>query len=293
MFAQQLANGLVLGATYALFALGFTLMFGVLKVLNLTYGFYFTAGALVALELCRSLELSIWLALPLGMIAAGLLAVIIDTALLTPLRRARAPELSSLMVTLGAVLLLYSVLSMGLGTEIRRFPIGTLPSAALIFGEVRLGAAQILIVVTTAVMVAGLWVLLSRTRLGLALRAVAENEDAARLMAINVPRTVMLASLLSGVMAGAAGILIGLNQNAIQPYMGESMMLRGFAVIIIGGLGDVRGAVVAGLLLGVVEVMAAGYIDSTIKDGVAFTLMVLVLWLKPSGLLGRALIQRA
>ena len=146
---------------------------------------------------------------------------------------------------------------------------------------------------TTAVLVAGLWLLLARTRLGLALRAVAENEDAARLMAINVPRTVMLASLISGVLAGAAGVLIGLNQNAIQPYMGETMMLRGFAVIIIGGLGDVRGAVAAGLLLGVAEVMAAGYIDSMVKDGVAFTLMVLVLWLKPAGLLGRARVSRA
>ncbi|MEI6560054.1 MAG: branched-chain amino acid ABC transporter permease [Rhodospirillaceae bacterium] len=293
MFAQQMANGLVLGSTYALFALGFTLMFGVLKVLNLTYGFYFTAGALVALAGVRDLGLSLWLALPLGMLAAGVLAVVIDTLLLTPLRRARAPELASLMVTLGAVLLLYSLLSMALGTEIRRFPVGTVPSGAVMLGTVRLGAAQGLIIATTAVMLAGLWLLMSRTRLGLALRAVAENEDAARLMAIDVPRTVMLASLLSGVLAGAAGVLIGLNQNAIQPYMGEFMMLRGFAVIIIGGLGDVRGAVAAGLLLGVAEVMAAGYIDSMVKDGVAFTLMVLVLWLKPAGLLGRARVSRA
>jgi len=293
MFAQQLANGLVLGSTYALFALGFTLMFGVLKVLNLTYGFYFTAGALVALAACRDLGASLWLALPLGMLAAGLLAVVIDTALLTPLRRARAPELSSLMVTLGAVLLLYSLLSMGLGTEIRRFPFDALPAGAVTFGAVRLGAAQLLIMATTALLVAGLWLLLGRTRLGLALRAVAENEDAARLMAIDVPKTLMLASLISGLLAGAAGVLIGLSQNAIQPYMGETMMLRGFAVIIIGGLGDVRGAVAAGLLLGVAEVMAAGYIDSMVKDGVAFTLMVLVLWLKPAGLLGRARVSRA
>ena len=293
MFAQQLANGLVLGSTYALFALGFTLMFGVLKVLNLTYGFYFTAGALAALAACRDLGLSLWLAMPLGMLVAGGLAVVIDTALLTPLRRARAPELASLMVTLGAVLLLYSLLSMGLGTEIRRFPFGALPAGAIEVGGVRLGTAQLLILATTALLVAGLSLLLARTRLGLALRAVAENETAAHLMGIDVPRTVMLASLLSGLLAGAAGVLIGLSQNAIQPYMGESMMLRGFAVIIIGGLGDVRGAVMAGLLLGVAEVMAAGYGDSALKDGVAFALMVLVLWLKPDGLLGRARVSRA
>lgn len=292
MFTQQLANGLVLGSTYALFALGFTLIFGVLKVINLTYGVYFTAGALVALALSRA-GVSIWLAFPLATLAAGALAVAFDTLLLTPLRRARAPELSSLMVTLGAVLLLYSLLSMALGTEIRRFPLGAIGNDAVDFGEVRLGWSQILIMITTAAMVVGLYGLMTRTRLGLAIRALAENEDAARLMGVNAPRTVALVSFLSGTMAGAAGVLIGLNLNAIQPFMGEHMMLRGFAVIIIGGLGDVRGAVLAGLLLGVAEVMTAGYLDSALKDGVAFALMVAVLWLKPSGLFGRAAITRA
>ncbi len=293
MFAQQLANGLVLGSTYALFALGFTLIFGVLKVINLSYGFYFTAGALVALLVCQKLGMTIWLALPLGMLAAGVLAVVIDGVLLTPLRRAKAPELTSLMVTLGAVLLLYSLLSMALGTEIRRFPFGTLGNGAVMLGPVRLGWGQILIMATTVVMVAGLWLVMNGTRLGLAIRAVAENEDAARLMGVNVTRVQMLVSLLSGVMAGAAGVLIGLNLNAIQPYMGETMMLRGFAVIIIGGLGDIRGAVLAGMLLGIAEVMTAGYVDSTLKDGVAFALMVLVLWLRPDGLLGQAAVKRA
>jgi len=292
MFTQQLANGLVLGATYALFALGFTLIFGVLKVINLTYGFYFSAGALVALALSKA-GVSIWLALPAGTLAAGLLAVALDALLLAPLRRARAPELSSLMVTLGAVLFLYSVLAMALGSEIRRFPLGTIGSEAVTLAGVRFGWSQLLIVAVTAAMVAGLYGLMNRTRLGLAIRALAENEDAARLMGVDVPRTVALVSFLSGTMAGAAGVLIGLNLNAISPYMGETMMLRGFAVIIIGGLGDVRGAVLAGLLLGVAEVMTAGYIESTWKDGVAFALMVAVLWITPAGLFGRAAVKRA
>ena len=293
MLAQQLTNGVVLGATYALFALGFTLIFGVLKVINLTYGFTFTIGAVVALALVRDIGCSIWLALPIATLAAGVIAVGLDTVLLTPLRRARAPELSSLMVTLGAVLLLYTLLSIGLGTEIRRFPLGTIGSQALIFGSVRLGVSQVLILAVTAAMVVALSWLMNRTRLGLAIRAVAENEDAAGLMGVNVAQTVALVSFLSGLMAGAAGILIGLNFNAIQPYMGETMMLRGFAVIIIGGLGDVWGAVAAGLLLGIAEVMAAGYLDSSLKDGVAFALMVLVLWLRPSGLFGRSTLKRA
>ncbi|CAK0779043.1 branched-chain amino acid transport system permease protein [Azospirillaceae bacterium] len=279
MFAQQLTNGIVLGSTYALFALGFTVIFGVFKILNLTYGFYFSAGALIALATTQYWGASIFIALPVGALASGVLAVIIDGLLLTPLRRARAPELASLMVTLGAVLLLYSLITVFLGPEIRRFPAWVIRQDAVEFGSVRLGAAQMLIIGAVAILVFGLLLLMRGSRLGLAIRAVAENEDVAGLMGINVALTVGAVSFLSGSIGGAAGVLIGLNFNAIHPFMGEHMMLRGFAVIIIGGLGDIRGALVAGVLLGVAEVMTAGYIDSTLKAGLGFFLMGLALWL--------------
>ena len=215
MLSQQLVNGLVLGSTYALFALGFTLIFGVLRVINLTYGFYFSIGAFVALTVARE------------------------------------------------------------------------------FGGIRVSLVQMLIVGTTFVLVAVLFLLLQRTKLGLMIRALAENEDAARLMGINVGLTVAAVSFLSGTLGGAAGVLIGLNFNAIQPFMGEHMMLRGFAVIIIGGLGDIRGALIAGVLLGVLEVLTAGYISSNAKEAVAFTILVLTLWFRPVGLFGRAQAKRA
>src|SRR5262249_18428694 len=129
MLAQQLVNGFVLGATYALFALGFTMMFGVLGVINLTYGVYFALGAFVALWASKAIGLSVWLALPFAAICAGCIAIVIDTLLLTRLRRAKAPELSSLMVTIGATLFLYTGLSVLYGTEIRRFPADFAPSA--------------------------------------------------------------------------------------------------------------------------------------------------------------------
>jgi branched-chain amino acid transport system permease protein len=293
MLAQQLVNGLVLGSTYALFALGFTLIFGVLGVLNLTYGFYFSVGAFAALAAAKAMGSPVWQALPLGALCAGIVAMAIDTALLTPLRRAKAPELASLMVTLGATLFLYAAMTVVYGTEIRRFPPALLSGEAFTIGPVRLGPAQVLIVVTTFVVVAGLLALVRGTRLGLAIRALAENPDAAQLMGINSGAVALAVSFLSGALGGTAGVLIGLNFNAIQPYMGEQMMLRGFAVIIIGGLGDVRGALVAGLLLGVVEVMTAGFVSSTAKDAVAFALLVLTLWFRPIGLFGRAAAKRA
>ncbi len=293
MLAQQLVNGVLLGATYALFALGFTLMFGVLKVINLTYGFYFSAGALIALWLVRSVGLGIWPALILAAIAAGLIAVALDWLLLTRLRSARAPELASLMVTLGAVLALYSALTAWLGSDIRRLPPDAINGDALQFGPVRVTEAQLLILGAVIVLIAALIWLLRGTKLGLAIRAMADRPDAAELMGINTARASAIVSFLSGCLAGAGGVLIGLQRNAIDPYMGEEMMLRGFVVVIIGGLGDIRGAVVGGMLLGMVEVLTAGYIDSNLKEAVAFLLLVVVLWTKPSGLFGRAVTRRA
>ncbi|HLZ65546.1 MAG TPA: branched-chain amino acid ABC transporter permease [Aliidongia sp.] len=290
---QQLLNGLVLGSTYALFALGFTLMFGVLGVINLTYGFYFTTGAFLALYGTKLLALPIWLALPGAAIVTGLIAILFDAALLTPLRRKKAPELASLMVTLGATLLLYSLATAIFGTEIRRLPPGVISHAAITVGDVRMNLSQILIMVTTVLIVAALLALIRGTRFGLSMRALAENGEAAQLMGINTDAVVRLVSFISAALGSTAGVLIGLNFNAIQPYMGESMMLKGFAVIIIGGLGDIKGALIAGIVIGVLEVLTAGFISSNIKDAVGFILLVTTLWFRPVGLFGRAPVKRA
>lgn len=293
MLAQQLVNGILLGAAYALFALGFTLMFGVLRVINLTYGFYFSAGAFVALFATTLLGLPIWLSLPLAAIAAGLIAVVIDAALLTRLRRVGAPELTSLMVTLGAVLALNAATSAIFGTDIRRLPPGLVPGGPIVIAGLYITATQILILVVTAILVGALLWLIHGTAWGLAIRAVAEKPEIAALMAINAGAVAALVSFLSGALAGAAGVLLGLNFNAIHPYMGEDMMLRGFVVIIVGGLGQIGGAVLAGLLLGVIEVLTAGYFSSGLKEAVAFLILVAVLWTRPAGLFGRATAVRA
>jgi branched-chain amino acid transport system permease protein len=293
MLAQQLLNGVLLGVTYALFALGFTLMFGVLRVINLTYGFYFSAGAFIALFLTRAAGFGIWTALPVAAIGAGGIAVVLDWLLLSRLRRVHAPELSSLMVTLGGVLALYAAATAVLGSDIRRLPPDLVASDAWTVLGVRITTAQMLILGATILLGAALVTLIRGTRLGLAIRAMAEKPDTAGLMGINTEGLAALVSFLSGTLAGAGGVLIGLNFNAIQPYMGEDMMLRGFVVIIVGGLGDIRGAIIAGLLLGLIEVFTAGYIDSGLKEAVSFSILVIVLWTRPSGLFGRAVVRRA
>ena len=292
MLAQQLLNGLLLGATYALFALGFTLMFGVLRVVNLTYGFYFTVGAFVALWLTQG-GAPLWLALPAAAVAAGVIAVAMDWLLLTRLRRQQADELASLMVTLGAVLALYAAMTAWLGPDIRRLPPGLVSGAALSAFGLRISVAQLLILLACLLLVGLLLWLVRFTRLGLAIRAMAERADTAGLMGIDTARLAALVSFISGALAGAGGVLIGLSFNAIHPYMGEAMMLRGFVVIVVGGLGDIAGALAAGLLLGVVEVLTAGYLASGLKEAVAFALLVLVLWTRPAGLFARLQTRRA
>lgn len=148
-----------------------------------------------------------------------------------------------------------------------------------------MGAAVIAVVCLIYVMQA--------TRLGLAIRALAENSDAAELMGVPTETIVRIVSFASGALGGVAGVLIGLNSDAIEPYMGESMMLKGFAVIVLGGLGDIRGALIAGLLIGVLETLTAGYLSSSLKDAVGFILLVLTLWIRPAGLFGRTLARRA
>ena len=293
MLAQQLFNALVLGSVYALFSLGFTLTFGVLRVINLLYGFYVAAGAFAALVAVQSLGLGLWAAGLFGMVAAGLIGMVCDFLVLSPLRRARAPELSSLIVTLGGVLLMTSLMEMGFGAEVRRFPIRLLGQGALTLGPLVVAPLQLVIVATVLVLVAGLFWLIERTRFGAAIRAVAERPDTAALMGVDVGLVVTGVSFLSAALSAAAGILIGLDFNAVQPFMGEALMLRGFAIIIIGGLGDIRGCLVAGLALGFLEVMTAGYLSSNLKEAVPFAVLILALWLRPHGLFGRESGQRA
>jgi branched-chain amino acid transport system permease protein len=221
------------------------------------------------------------------------IAVVLDGLLLTPLRKAKAPELSSLMVTLGGTLFLYSLANLLFSTDIRRFPVGVVDASAYEWAGIRVSVTQLLIMGAVVVMVSALLFVMRGTRLGLGLRAMAEKPDTAELMGVDSASLVRLVSLICGTLAGACGVLIGLNYNAIQPYMGEVMMLKGFAVIILGGLGDIRGALIGGLLIGMLETLTAGYIASTWKDAVGFVVLVLTLWIRPSGLFGRLAAKRA
>ncbi len=292
MLAQQLVNALSLGSIYALFALGFTLVFGILGVINLSHGGLFMLGAYAALFFLER-HWPAWLALPVAVLVTGIIGLLIDLLVLKQLRRQRAPHLMPMIATIGATILMTSLAQGLFGAESRHFPLSFFDNASLTLGAVTLPYAQVAImVIAFGTMITMGW-LLKKTRLGIALRAIAESPRAAALLGIPVERLFHLTSFLAATLGGIAGILIGLSFNAISPFMGQPMLHKGIAAIILGGLGDIRGAVLGGLFLGFAEVLAVTYLSSEYRDAFSFGLLFLVLLWRPQGLFGATHLRSA
>jgi branched-chain amino acid transport system permease protein len=283
---QQLFNALSLGCVYALFALGFTLVFGVLGVINLSHGAVFMLGAYAALQAITRLALPLWAAVAFAFVFAGLVGLLIDTLVLRPLRARNAPHLIPMIATIGIGIAVNSLVQGIFGAENQRFPSDVLPQETLRFAGLHVTALELGIILVSFVLMTVLLLTLKKTQLGRALRAIAESPKAAMLLGINVEQLFMLTSFAAAGLGGVAGVLIGLYSNALFPLMGQPILHKGIAVIILGGMGDIRGAMLAGLFLGFAEVLSVAYIGSTMRDAVAFGLLFLVLLVRPKGLFG-------
>jgi branched-chain amino acid transport system permease protein len=242
------------------------------------------------------------LPLPVGLLAAmlagGLIAVGLEFVAFRPLRKEGAERLAPMISSIGASSIMVSIAEAIFSVQTKRFPSGAIDPKPLYLGGtggVRVSWAQILIVVVSLVLMVGLGYLIRRSRTGKAIRAVAFSQRTARLLGINVNRVVVITFFIGGVLAGAAGILIGLLTNNIFPGMGTQIELRGLAVVILGGLGNIEGAVLGGLLLGLVETFTIAYFKggSDYKDAIAFFILFLILLIRPNGLLGRIEASRA
>ena len=283
---QQLFNALSLGCVYALFALGFTLIFGVLGVVNLSQGAVFMVGTYAALTAITRLHAPLWGAIGFAFAFSGLVGLLIDRLVLKPLRKRDAPHLIPMIATIGLGLAMNSLVQGLFGAENQRFPSEVLPQDALQIAGVSVTVLELGIILVSFVLMTVLMLTLNRTQLGRALRAIAESPKAARLLGINVDGLFMLTSFVAAGLGGIAGVLIGLYSNALFPLMGQPMLHKGIAVIILGGMGDIRGAMFAGLFLGFAEVLSVAYIGSDMRDAVAFGLLFLVLLVRPKGLFG-------
>jgi branched-chain amino acid transport system permease protein len=293
MLGQQLINALSLGSVYALFALGFTLVFGVLGVINLSHGAIFMLGSYIALLLIEKLAMPLYPAMLCAMLATGCIGALVDFLILKPLRARNAPHLAPMIASIGVAIMLTNLAQGLFGAENQRFPAGTIPEKSLNIGTLHVTALQIGIVAISFILMLVLLLAMRRTQLGRALRAIAESPKAAYLLGINVEGLFLLTSFAAAALGGAAGVLVGLSFNAVSPFMGQPMLHKGIAVIILGGMGDIRGALIGGLFLGFAEVLTVAYISSDFRDAVAFGLLFLILLVRPSGMFGKVLERKA
>ena len=293
MLSQQIVNALSLGGVYALFALGFTLIFGVLNVINLAHGAMFMLGAYAALQAVVALNLP----LPAAMLAALLVTAaagwLLDRFILAPLRARQAPHLAPMIATIGVAITLTSLVEGFFGAANLRFPPEILPAESVSAGSVQVTRLELQIIFLALALMALLFWGLKKTRAGRALRAVAESPKAAALMGIDVEMFCRGTSVIAALLGGAAGVLVALYANAVFPHMGQPMLHKGIAVVILGGMGDVRGALLGGFFLGFAEVLSVAYVGSTMRDAVAFGLLFIMLLLRPQGLFGRVARRRA
>src|ERR1700712_3317760 len=293
MLEQQLVNALSLGCVYALFALGFTLIFGVLGVINLSHGAVFMVGAYAALQVVTKLGWPLWASLVAAMVVSAAMGLAIDYLVLRPLRNRNAPHLIPMIATIGIAIFFNSATQGVFGAENLRFPSELVPDAQLHFLGVQISVLEVAIIILSFALMATLLVVMRKTQLGRALRAIAESPKAAALLGINVEGLFYLTSATAAALGGVGGVLIALYSNAVFPLMGQPMLHKGIAVIILGGMGDIRGALVGGLFLGFAEVMSVAYIGSTMRDAVAFGLLFIVLLLRPQGMFGKVLERKA
>jgi branched-chain amino acid transport system permease protein len=293
MLEQQFVNALSLGCVYALFALGFTLVFGVLGVINLGHGAVFMVGAYAALKVITLLGLPLWAATLVAMIVAGAAGALIDVLVLKPLRKRNAPHLIPMIATIGTAIILNNGAQAVFGADNQRFPAGTVPENVMQFAGMHVTAIDLGIIALSVVLMIGLMIVMRRTQFGRALRAIAESPKAAWLLGINVERLFLVTSAAAAALGGLSGVMIGLYSNAVFPLMGEPMLHKGIAVIILGGMGDILGAMLGGLFLGFAEVLSVAYIGSTMRDAVAFGLLFIILLLRPQGLFGKVVQRKA
>ncbi len=283
MLLQQLTNGLMLGSTYALVAIGYSLIFGVLRLLHLAHGEVFMVGAFAGLLVVLWLSLGPFAAVFGGLVVAGILGIILELVAFRPIRRRGGNYLAPIVSSVGAGLVLQELMTKLFGAEQLGFP-PQFAGTVYDLGPISITSTEIFIMVIAFAAMFALHLFVTRSRLGVAIRATSENLEIASILGINVDFVIMLTFAIASAMGGIAGVLVGLNFNAVSPFMGIDMATKGMAIMLIGGLGSIYGAMAGGLLLGVGEVLSVAYLASSYRDAFAFGLMIIVLLVRPRGL---------
>ena len=282
---QQLVNGLILGSVYALLALGYTMVYGIIKLINFAHGDIYMMGAFMGYFLINSLQLNFFVALILSMAGTAILGVIIEFLAYRPLRN--STRISVLITAIGVSFLLENVMSYLFGAEIRPFPSDFGTTNYTLFGNITINGKQILIFATTVILMALLQFIVHYTKMGKAMRAVAVDEDAAQLMGIDVDQVISFTFALGSSLAGIAGVLVALYYNTFSATMGIVPGLKAFVAAVLGGIGSIPGAMIGGYVIGLLETLVSYLGFSPYKDGVVYFLLFVILLVLPAGLFGK------
>lgn len=291
IFLQQLINGLTIGSLYALVALGYTMVYGVMKLINFAHGDLVAFSAYVGLTIFSQLFgasatnfINIIIIFLLTAIIVAFVGVLLERLAYRPLRT--APRLSAVVSALGAALVIQNGIMLIWGPNMQIFPADLLPSTSWNFGGVIISFTQLVILVLSAVLMAALYIFINKTKMGTAIRASAIDQDAAKLMGINVNRVIMTIFIIGSMLGAIGGLFIGLYYRALTFDMGWLYGLNAFIAAIIGGIGSIPGAMIGGLLLGLFNALIAGYISTEWAETFTFILLIIILIIRPTGLLG-------
>ena len=283
-FVQQMINGLSLGSIYALIALGYTMVYGIIKLINFAHGDIYMVGAFVGYTMINSFGMGFFPALVTAMALSALLGVLIERIAYKPLRN--ATRIAVLITAIGVSYLLQNGMLYFYGAEVRAFP-QVLDNKIYSFGGIQVSQIQLMIFGTTFVLMILLQFIVQKTKMGKAMRAVSTDASAAQLMGINVDNTISFTFFLGSSLAGAAGVLVGLYYNTIDPMMGVAPGLKAFVAAVLGGIGIIPGAMIGGLTIGIIETMVSAYGNSMIRDAVVYGILILILIIRPAGILGK------
>ena len=293
---QQLINGLTLGGVYALIALGYSMVYGILQLLNFAHGEVYMIGAFVGWGVLALLMpgatplLPAWLVIVCmvlaAMVVSGLLGVLIEWFAYRPLRNAH--RIAPLISALGVSFFLQNAVLLTMGARYRTYRTGALipPEGALHLGSATVSLTRILVIVVAALLMVGLHYLVRRTRLGKGIRAVAQDREAAAMMGIDIDRVIVSTFFIGSALGGAAGVLVGLLFTQVYHYMGFTAGLKGFTAAVVGGIGSIPGAMVGGFMLGLAESIGVGFVSQRYKDLIAFGVLILLLLVRARGIVG-------
>ncbi|EHJ57341.1 hypothetical protein HMPREF9318_02053 [Streptococcus urinalis FB127-CNA-2] len=281
---QQLVNGLILGSVYALLALGYTMVYGIIKLINFAHGDIYMMGAFIGYYMINTLHLNFFVTLVLTMVITATLGVVIEFLAYRPLRH--STRIAALITAIGVSFLLEYTMVFFVGADARSFP-QALKVVKYSLGPVTVTNVQLIILVISILLMLALQFIVKQTKMGKAMRAVSVDSDAAELMGINVNSTISFTFALGSALAGDGGVLIGLYYNSINPLMGMTPGIKAFIAAVLGGIGIIPGAALGGFLIGLLETFSVAIGLSSYRDIVVYAVLIIILLIRPAGLLGK------